>query len=140
MRRPRFQFQFGLKTLFVLVTLAAVVTYSGHYAMLCKRVRDAAYQYQYAYESFHMGTATTDDALNASEKWWEAELRVPFADRFRVGSDRLERIEELERQAEYHLNMALFGGDGRSVAQHRYERLRDLRKQADEQLRQEPGR
>jgi hypothetical protein len=144
MRLPRFQFQFGLKTLFVLVTLAAVAACSGHYAILRKQVRDAEYHYHRTESSVDWGAATVDDALDASEKWLQAELRVPFADRLRAKSDHAERIEIWEIKVGGVLETGLFAGgsesEGWKETEREYERLRELHEKAQEQVRQEQGR
>ena len=91
----RHWFRFSLRTLFVVVTVAAT---AGYWITQEFRAWSAARAWQRAADGYEAEVVTTYDLCRASRDLLNAELAVPFARRAVAANAHLARMEALKRK------------------------------------------
>lgn len=91
--RGRRWFRFSLRTMFVVLTLAAVAAFWLHHLAVRQRAREECDR---TFASWDAAVVTSEQACEASLRCFNAEVAVPFADRRKAAASHLARVQRVK--------------------------------------------
>jgi hypothetical protein len=88
--------QFGLGTVFVIMTVFAILSYWG----LCvSRITQAKGEFRETRANYDWSVAEASDVCETSLKLYRAEIATPFSNRQRAAAEHFERVESIWNRA-----------------------------------------